>query len=341
MKDERSDRDDSDADLRALQTAMTEFVSQLNIRAPSPDEPPPRAPVTRRRRGVQPEPTKLAIPETVSATPATHVVREPGRSNRGRRSESAGFLRRLFSSLPQRRLRAPLLAGVFAIAIAGWVAAAFSSWPAVGRRAQVATARGPVVQTQSLTPPGQIPQHTPRSPVREAQPAGTVARPPVRETQHQGTVARPPARAPNNDALPVRRAAAARPPLPAPVVDPSVPPVAGATLSRPPVAPSISERVAPLPEPGAVIPPGTVYQELPRPLVIVDRAVSVLLVLIINEHGRVDRAFIGSMPVLPRYEQQLLEAAKTWRYTPAFQNGRAVPYRKTLRVTVPASSGLR
>jgi hypothetical protein len=340
MKDERFDRDDSDADLRALQTAMTEFVSQLNISAPSPDELPPRAPVTRRRRGVQPEPTKLAIPETVSATPATHVVREPGRSNRGRRSKSAGFLRRLFSSLPKRRLRAPLLAGVFAIAIAGWVAAAFSSWPAVGRRAQVAPARGPVVQAQSPTPPGQTPQHTPRSPVREAQPAGRVARPPVRETQHPRTVARPPARAPNNVALPVRRAAAARPPLPAPVVDPPVPAVSWATLS-PPVVPSISERVAPLPEPGAVNPPGTVYQELPRPLVIVDRAVSVLLVLIINEHGRVDRAFIGSMPVLPRYEQQLLEAAKTWRYTPAFQNGRAISYRKTLRVTVPASSGLR
>jgi hypothetical protein len=337
MEDQRFSRDDSDADLRALQTALTEFVSQLNIKAPRPDEPPPRAPVTRRRRGVQPEPTKLAVPETVSATPATHAVREPGRSNRGRRSKSAGFLRRLFSSLPKRRLRAPLLAGVLAIAIAGWVAAAISSWPAVGRRAQVATPRGPVVQTQPLTPPGQTPRHTPRAPVREAQPAASVARPPVRETQRAGTAARPPSVA----LRPARRAAAERPPLPAPVVDPPVPAVSWATLSRPPVVPSISERVAPLPEPGAVIPPGTVYQELPRPLVNVDRAVSVLLVLMINERGRVDRAFIGSMPVLPRYEQQLLEAAKTWRYTPAFQNGRAIPYRKTLRVTVPASSGLR
>jgi hypothetical protein len=83
------------------------------------------------------------------------------------------------------------------------------------------------------------------------------------------------------------------------------------------------------------------YQEVPRPLVIVDQPVSVLLVLVINEHGRVDRAFIGSMPVLPRYEQQLIEAAKTWRYTPAFQYGRAIACRKTLRVTVPASAGLR
>jgi hypothetical protein len=349
MKDERLDRDDSDADLRALQTALTEFVSQLDIEAPRPDEPPPRAPVdTGRPLSAQPEPTKVFIPVTASATPGTHVVQAPGRSNGRRRSKSAGFRRRWSLWLPTSRLRTPLLAGVvaIAIAIAASVAAAIGWWPAVGRRAQVATARGPVVQTQSIqtqsiTPPGQKPQHTPRSPVREAQPAGRVARPPVRETQLPGTVARPPARAPNNVGLPVRRAAAARPPLPAPVVDPPVPAVARATLSRPPVVPSISERVAPLPEPGAVIPPGTVYQELPRPLVIVDRAVSVLLVLIINEHGRVDRAFIGSMPVLPRYEQQLLEAAKIWRYTPAFQNGRAIPYRKTLRVTVPASSGFR
>ena len=342
MKDERFDRDDSDADLRALQTAMAEFVSQSDIRAPRPDDPPPRAPVDTARplRG-QPEPSKLFIPVTARATPGIHVVQDPGRSNGGRRFKSAVFRRRWSLWLPTWRLRTPLLAGIFAIAIAASVAAAIRWWPAVGRRAQVATARGPVVQAQSPTPPGRTPQHTPRSPVREAQPAGRVARPPVRETQHPGTVARPPARAPNNVALPVRPAAAARPPLPAPVVDPPVPAVSWATLSRPPVVPSISERVAPLPEPGAVIPPGTVYQELPRPLVIVDRAVSVLLVLIINEHGRVDRAFIGSMPVLPRYEQQLLEAAKTWRYTPAFQNGRAIPYRKTLRVTVPATSGLR
>jgi hypothetical protein len=327
MEDERFDRDDSDEDLRALQTALREFVSQLNIEHPHPDEPPPRAPGdTGRPLFVQPEPTKLAIPVTVSAAPGTHEVQELGRSNGGRRSKSAGFLRRWSLSLPTWRLRAPLLGSVLTIAITGLVAATIGWWPAVGRRAQVATARGPVVQTQSLTPPAQTPQHTPRSPVREA--------------QHAGAVARPPVRASNVAPRPVRRAAAKRPPLPAPVVDPPVPAVSRATLGRPSVVPFISERVAPLPEPGAVIPPGIVYQELPRPLVIVDRAVSVLLVLIINEHGRVDRAFIGSMPVLPRYEQQLLEAAKRWRYTPAFQNGRAIPYRKTLRVTVPASGGL-
>jgi hypothetical protein len=107
-----------------------------------------------------------------------------------------------------------------------------------------------------------------------------------------------------------------------------------ATLARPPIVPSISELVAPAPE--AITPPRIVYQELPRPLEIVDHAVSVLLVVLINEGGRVDRAFIGSVPVIPRYERQLVEAASTWRYTPALQNGRAIPYRKTIRVTLQA-----
>ena len=302
MKDERFDRDDSDADLRALQTAMAEFVSQSDISAPRPDEPPPRAPVDTARRS--------------SRTAGTHQARYSRNSKRDagdtcgagsgpQQSGDADSNRRDSGGAGSYRCRHgvfehPCWRAYSRSRSQASVAAAISWWPAVGRRAQVAPARGPVVQAQSPTPPGQTPQHTPRSPVREAQPAGRVARPPVRETQHPRTVARPPARAPNNVALPVRRAAAARPPLPAPVVDPPVPAVSWATLS-PPVVPSISERVAPLPEPGAVNPPGTVYQELPRPLVIVDRAVSVLLVLIINEHGRVDRAFIGSMPVLPRY----------------------------------------
>jgi TonB family protein len=86
-----------------------------------------------------------------------------------------------------------------------------------------------------------------------------------------------------------------------------------------------------------MIPPGIVYQEIPRPRMAVGQTVTVSLVLVINEYGRVERAFIGSMPVLPGYEQQLLAAAKTWRYTPAFKHGRAIACRKTIRVEVPAS----
>jgi hypothetical protein len=70
---------------------------------------------------------------------------------------------------------------------------------------------------------------------------------------------------------------------------------------------------------------------------VIGQPVTVPVVIVINEHGQVERAFIDAMSVLPRYEQQLLAAAKTWHYTPAFRNGRAVACRKTLLVTVPAS----
>jgi hypothetical protein len=326
MDEQHFDHDDSDADLLALQTAVTEFVSQLIVEDPHPDQRPPRAPVdTGRPVGVPPEPNKLVSP-TATATPVTHAAQELGRSNGGRPPESARFVRRWSLSLPTWHLRASLIRGLLAVAIAGCVATAVGWGLAVGWRAQVAPARGPVVQAQPLTPRAQT-RHNPPSPTR---------------TPHQPqAAARPPVRAPLVRVRPVRRAAATRRPLPAPVVDLPVPAVSLTTLGRASVVPSISERVAPLPEPSAITPPGIVYQELPRPLVTVEHAVSVPLVLVINDHGRVDRAFIGSMPVLPRYEQQLLEAAKTWRYTPAFQNGHAIPCRKTLRVLVPASGRLR
>jgi hypothetical protein len=326
MDEQRFDHDESDAELLALQAVVTEFISQLNVEDPHPDETPPRPPVdTGHPVGVQPEPNKLVSP-TATATPVIPATQELSRSNNTRQPQSARSVRRWSLSLPTWHLRASLVWGLLAVTIAGCVATAVGWWLAVGWRAQVAIDRGPVVQAQPLTPRAQTPHDSPS---------------PARTRHHSKAVAGPPVRSPLVRVQPVRRAAAERRPLPAPVVELPVPAVSLATLGRASVVPSISERVAPLPERGAIVPPGIVYQELPRPLVVVGHAVSVLLVLIINEHGRVDRAFIGSMPVLPRYEQQLLQAAKTWRYTPAFQNGHAIPCRKTLRVTVPASARLQ
>jgi hypothetical protein len=38
--------------------------------------------------------------------------------------------------------------------------------------------------------------------------------------------------------------------------------------------------------------------------------------------------------VAPRYDQQLLAAAKEWRYSPATLDGQPVRYRKLIEITV-------
>lgn len=306
MDEQRFNHNDSvDADLRALHAAVTEFVSQLHVEPPCADEKPLplQAPVNSTLRlPLQPKPAKLVIP-----VPAAPTTMAPSAEERR--------VRHWPLSLPTWRPGWPLLWGLPAVAIAGCIAIGVGWWLAGGPRVQVAAPRGLVVQTAQ----------TPRSAVRTPPRSKAVAR----ARKRARMVALPP----------VRRAPAARRPLPAPVPVgvPPLPPDSLATLSRPSVVPTVSDLVAPLSKPSAITPPGIVYQELPRAQVMVDQTVSVLLVILINQHGGVDRAFIGSTPVIPRYERQLLEAAKTWRYTPALQNGRAIPCRKTLRVTVPAS----
>jgi hypothetical protein len=223
-----------------------------------------------------------------------------------------------------RRQRAPWR-GLLVVVIAVGVGAAVGWWLANGPPTQVVPPRLVAQTPQSQKPLAQG-QQTPRSAVRTA--------------QRRKASAPEPMRAPILAVRPGRRAPAERRPLPSPVVPP-LPAISLATLARPPIVPSIPELVAPPPGPEAIKAPRILYQELPRPREIVDQATSVLLVVLINAGGRVDRAFIGSMPVIPRYEWQLVQAAKTWRYTPALQNGRAIPYRMTLRVTVPAASGPR
>jgi hypothetical protein len=38
--------------------------------------------------------------------------------------------------------------------------------------------------------------------------------------------------------------------------------------------------------------------------------------------------------VTPRYDEQLLDAARDWRYAPALLDGRPVKYRKMVQITV-------
>jgi protein TonB len=123
---------------------------------------------------------------------------------------------------------------------------------------------------------------------------------------------------------------AAAPP-PVPVRD--TPPAAPATLV--PAAPAA--RVASLriyaTTDAQVVPPIALKQALPpfpAQLVVASRGV---LELVIDENGAVERATLRES-VNPRYDAQLVSAAKSWQYKPAMLDGRPVKYRKMVQVDV-------
>jgi hypothetical protein len=318
MDAQGSDRD-GDEDLLALQATIAEFVSQLNVHDPDDRPVLPRAlaPPARSDAAQSDTPTTSPIAATPFQTPL--VTRQSDRHRRGQFFQSARSVKRWCLAPLAWRPRLPQIAAVCTAAIAGLIAMNIGSGLAVGRRVQSPAPGAPVAQIRSETRP----LHTPPSPRRMPDDRNPVAR-----SRVQASIV--PSR-------PVPRASAGPRPLPAPAADPPLAAVSVAKLEGSSVVPATLEPVPLPPEPGALVPPGIVYQEVPRPPMVMGQPVTVPVVIVINEHGQVERAFIDAMSVLPRYEQQLLAAAKTWRYTPAFRNGRAIACRKTLLVTVPAS----
>ena len=117
------------------------------------------------------------------------------------------------------------------------------------------------------------------------------------------------------------------PPPPPPPVE--VPVVAAAMPAPPPlprVFSSSDEKVAP---------PRAVRQELPRfatpPGPLVGR--KGVLEVLIDEAGSVEAAMMRT-PIDPRYDRQVLAAAKSWKYKPASFGGHAVRYRKLIVINV-------
>jgi TonB family protein len=83
----------------------------------------------------------------------------------------------------------------------------------------------------------------------------------------------------------------------------------------------------------AVLPPAAVKQQLPAfpsQLASANRGV---LEIVINEEGDVESVAMRES-VNPRYDAQLLAAAKTWQYRPALLNGKPVKYRKLVQIDV-------
>jgi hypothetical protein len=58
-----------------------------------------------------------------------------------------------------------------------------------------------------------------------------------------------------------------------------------------------------------------------------------LLDVVIDERGVVENAMLRQ-PIDPRYDDLLLAAARTWRYTPAIKDGRPVKFVKRIQVVV-------
>jgi Gram-negative bacterial TonB protein C-terminal len=60
-----------------------------------------------------------------------------------------------------------------------------------------------------------------------------------------------------------------------------------------------------------------------------------VLELMIDEQGRVGEAKFLS-PIHPVYDGMVTSAAKGWKYQPATADGKAIKYRKTIRIAVQA-----
>jgi hypothetical protein len=126
-------------------------------------------------------------------------------------------------------------------------------------------------------------------------------------------------------------AAAAPPPPPPPQPIQPLP----VPASMPAPAAVVVKRTTPYgPDDPGVVPPGVVKQRLPDldAKLAVDARQGVLEV-VINEAGEVESAALR-VPVHPRYDPMVLDAARGWRYKPATVDGKPVKYRKLITITV-------
>lgn len=87
-------------------------------------------------------------------------------------------------------------------------------------------------------------------------------------------------------------------------------------------------------DPG-VVGPQPIRQQVPQPpdAPRIDFSGTVQLELLLSPAGAVERAYVHQ-GIHSAYDTLILEAARTWRYTPATVDGRPVRFRKLLRIDV-------
>ena len=123
--------------------------------------------------------------------------------------------------------------------------------------------------------------------------------------------------------------AAAPPPVPVRETAPAAPAV---LVTRAPAAAVVPPRIYVATD-TQVLPPIAIKQALPAfpaQLPVANRGV---LEIVVNEDGSVESVAMRES-VNPRYDAQLVAAAKTWQYRPALLNGKPVKYRKLVQIDV-------
>jgi hypothetical protein len=123
--------------------------------------------------------------------------------------------------------------------------------------------------------------------------------------------------------------AAAPPPVP---VRESLPPPPAVLVKPAPAADVPSLRIFATSD-TQVMPPVPIKQSLPPFPAQLPMANRGVLEVVINEDGLVETATMRES-VNPRYDGQLVAAAKSWQYRPALLNGKPVKYRKMVQVDV-------
>jgi hypothetical protein len=134
---------------------------------------------------------------------------------------------------------------------------------------------------------------------------------------------------------------------PAPVPPPAVTTPAPAARASAPPAPESQAPALDAPKVAApntlkvydsndadVVAPVTVQQDLPQFHRRITQDRIGVLVVVIDETGRVETATV-TQSIDSYYDTMLLQSTKTWRYQPATRNGAAVKYRKLVQLTLP------
>lgn len=97
-------------------------------------------------------------------------------------------------------------------------------------------------------------------------------------------------------------------------------------------APATASRAA---TPPHIVPPVVISQDVPRPrgFTLGRQPATLVIEVLIDEHGRVERAAL-TQPLHPIYDALVLDATESWQYKPATRDGKPVTFLKTIEITV-------
>ena len=125
--------------------------------------------------------------------------------------------------------------------------------------------------------------------------------------------------------------ARAVPPAPQPAAAPEPPPVMVSTAGVAPIKAIYNGSDA------GVVPPVIVKQGLPPFQREMFPARDGVLEILINEAGQVEAAAMR-LSMNPRYDTQVISAARSWRYQPATVEGVPVKFRKVINISLKGVS---